>query len=122
MQVSVNGTVQVTFVSFEQSGAPFVLGFCADQTSLFSGETDGEGSILNPGANLRHHCRCRDYRLSQYTVTLAVRLRPDFFKKCFPNATRIAPDRLLEWRSNVSGVKATSQRRHDVNRSRVCSC
>ena len=35
VQVSVNGTVQVTSVSFEQSGAPFVLGFCGDQTSLF---------------------------------------------------------------------------------------
>jgi hypothetical protein len=35
VQVNVNGTVQVTFVSFEQSGAPLVIGFCGDQTSFF---------------------------------------------------------------------------------------
>jgi hypothetical protein len=31
----VNGNVQVTFVTFLQSGAPFTIGFCGDQTSLF---------------------------------------------------------------------------------------
>lgn len=35
VQVGVNGTAQVTFVSFEQSGVPLVLGFCGDQTSFF---------------------------------------------------------------------------------------
>ena len=35
VQVSLNGTAQVTFVSFEQSGPPLVLGFCGDQISFF---------------------------------------------------------------------------------------
>jgi hypothetical protein len=35
VQVSVNGSVKITFVSFQQSGAPFVLGFCGNQASLF---------------------------------------------------------------------------------------
>jgi len=30
-----NGNVQVTFVTFLESGAPFTIGFCGDQTSLF---------------------------------------------------------------------------------------
>ena len=30
-----NGDVQVTFVTFLESGAPFTIGFCGDQTSLF---------------------------------------------------------------------------------------
>ena len=30
-----NGTTQVTFVTFQQSGAPFTIDFCGDQTSLF---------------------------------------------------------------------------------------
>ncbi len=29
------GTIQVTFVTFLQNGAPFTIGFCDDQTSLF---------------------------------------------------------------------------------------
>ena len=35
VQVNVNSTVQITFVSFEQNGMPFTLGFCGNQTSLF---------------------------------------------------------------------------------------
>lgn len=31
----VNGNVQVTFVTFLQSGSPFTIGFCGDQTTLF---------------------------------------------------------------------------------------
>jgi hypothetical protein len=31
----INGDVQVTFVTFLQSGTPFTIGFCGDQTSLF---------------------------------------------------------------------------------------
>jgi hypothetical protein len=31
----VNGNVQVTFVTFLQSGSPFTIGFCGDQTSRF---------------------------------------------------------------------------------------
>ena len=29
------GNVQVTFVTFLESGAPFTIGFCGDQTGLF---------------------------------------------------------------------------------------
>jgi hypothetical protein len=35
VQVNVNGSVQITFVSFEQSGSPLMLGFCGDQASFF---------------------------------------------------------------------------------------
>lgn len=30
-----NGDVQVTFVTFLESGAPVTIGFCGDQTNLF---------------------------------------------------------------------------------------
>jgi hypothetical protein len=35
VQLSIDGNAQVTFVTFLQSGAPFTIGFCGDQTSLF---------------------------------------------------------------------------------------
>ena len=35
VQLSLNGDVQVTFVTFLQSGPPFTIGFCGNQTGLF---------------------------------------------------------------------------------------
>jgi hypothetical protein len=35
VQLETQGTVQVTFVTLLQNGAPSTIGFCGDQTSLF---------------------------------------------------------------------------------------
>jgi hypothetical protein len=43
-----NGTIQVPFVTFQQSGAPFTINFCGDQTSLFP-LTQTVSVNFNPG-------------------------------------------------------------------------
>ena len=35
VQIQANGGVQVTFVTFEQSGSPVAFSFCGNQTDLF---------------------------------------------------------------------------------------
>jgi hypothetical protein len=35
LQLQMNGGVQVTLVTFEQSGSPVAFSFCGDQTNLF---------------------------------------------------------------------------------------